>query len=68
MRERIGKIATDAARAVGYFSAGTIEGGTRRRVLLPRDEYPGPVEHCVTEEITGSTSSGSRSRSPTARN
>jgi acetyl-CoA/propionyl-CoA carboxylase biotin carboxyl carrier protein len=54
MRERIGKIATDAARAVGYFSAGTIEG------MQVGDEYfflemntRVQVEHCVTEEITG---------------
>ena len=54
MRERIGKIATDAARAVGYYSAGTIEG------MQVGDEYfflemntRVQVEHCVTEEITG---------------
>ena len=41
LRERIGKIGTDAARAVGYRSAGTIEGLLAgRRVLLPRDEHP----------------------------
>ena len=40
LRERIGKIGTDAARAVGYRSAGTIEGLLAgRRVLLPRDEH-----------------------------
>ncbi len=54
MRERIGKIATDAARAVGYYSAGTIEG------MQVGDEYfflemntRVQVEHCVTEMITG---------------
>ncbi len=54
MRERIGKIATDAAKAVGYFSAGTIEG------MQVGDEYfflemntRVQVEHCVTEMITG---------------
>jgi len=54
MRERIGKIATDAARAVGYFSAGTVEG------MQHGDEYfflemntRVQVEHCVTEMITG---------------
>ena len=55
LRERIGKIAVDAARAVGYRSAGTIEG------LLSEDgEYfflemntRVQVEHCVTEEVTG---------------
>jgi acetyl-CoA/propionyl-CoA carboxylase biotin carboxyl carrier protein len=54
LRERIGKIATDAAKAVGYHSAGTIEG------LLQDGEYfflemntRVQVEHCVTEETTG---------------
>src|SRR5215217_1331947 len=54
LRERIGTIATDAARAVDYRSAGTIEG------LLQDGEYyflemntRVQVEHCVTEETTG---------------
>jgi acetyl-CoA/propionyl-CoA/long-chain acyl-CoA carboxylase, biotin carboxylase, biotin carboxyl carrier protein len=54
MRERIGKIATDAAAAVGYRSAGTVEG------LQDGDEYfflemntRVQVEHCVTEMVTG---------------
>jgi acetyl-CoA/propionyl-CoA carboxylase, biotin carboxylase, biotin carboxyl carrier protein len=54
LREKIGKIATDAAKAVGYHSAGTIEG------LLQDGEYfflemntRVQVEHCVTEEVTG---------------
>jgi acetyl-CoA/propionyl-CoA/long-chain acyl-CoA carboxylase, biotin carboxylase, biotin carboxyl carrier protein len=55
LRERIGKIAVDAARAVGYRSAGTIEG------LLSREgEYfflemntRIQVEHTVTELVTG---------------
>src|SRR5688572_16065229 len=54
LREKIGKIATDAARAVDYHSAGTIEG------LLQDGEYfflemntRVQVEHCVTEETTG---------------
>jgi acetyl-CoA/propionyl-CoA carboxylase biotin carboxyl carrier protein len=54
MRERIGKIGTDAAIAVGYRSAGTVEG------LLADGEYfflemntRVQVEHCVTEMATG---------------
>jgi acetyl-CoA/propionyl-CoA carboxylase, biotin carboxylase, biotin carboxyl carrier protein len=55
LRERIGQIAVDAARAVGYQSAGTIEG------LLSREgEYYFlemntriQVEHTVTELVTG---------------
>ena len=55
LRERIGQIAVDAARAVGYRSAGTIEG------LLSREgEYYFlemntriQVEHTVTELVTG---------------
>ena len=40
LREKIGKIATDAAEAVGYHGAGTIEGLLAgRRVLLPGDEH-----------------------------
>jgi len=54
LRERIGKIGTEAAKAVGYRSAGTIEG------LLQDGEYfflemntRVQVEHCVTEMVTG---------------
>jgi acetyl-CoA/propionyl-CoA carboxylase biotin carboxyl carrier protein len=54
MRERIGKIATEASRAVKYRSAGTVEG------LQVGDDYfflemntRVQVEHCVTEMVTG---------------
>ncbi|HEY8770652.1 MAG TPA: acetyl-CoA carboxylase biotin carboxylase subunit [Thermoleophilaceae bacterium] len=54
LRDKIGKIGTDAAKAVGYHSAGTIEG------LLQDGEYfflemntRVQVEHCVTEMVTG---------------
>src|SRR5256885_1083016 len=54
LRDRIGKIGTDAARAVDYRSAGTVEG------LLQDGEYfflemntRVQVEHCVTEMVSG---------------
>jgi acetyl-CoA/propionyl-CoA/long-chain acyl-CoA carboxylase, biotin carboxylase, biotin carboxyl carrier protein len=54
LRERIGKVATDAAKAVDYRGAGTIEG------LLQDGEYfflemntRVQVEHPVTELVTG---------------
>ncbi len=54
LRARIGKLAVDAAKAVGYRGAGTVEG------LLSDGEYfflemntRVQVEHCVTEMVTG---------------
>src|SRR5215217_7782090 len=54
MRERIGRIATDAAAAVGYRGAGTVEG------MQVGDDYfflemntRVQVEHCVTEMVSG---------------
>ena len=54
LRQKIGKIATEAAAAVSYTGAGTIEG------LLQDGEYfflemntRVQVEHCVTEMVTG---------------
>src|SRR5256714_14041461 len=54
MRGRIGGIATNAAEAVGYRSAGTVEG------LQVGEDYfflemntRVQVEHCVTEMVTG---------------
>ena len=54
MRERIGRIATDAAAAVGYRGAGTIEGmqvGEEYFFLEMNTRVQ--VEHCVTEMVTG---------------
>jgi acetyl-CoA/propionyl-CoA carboxylase biotin carboxyl carrier protein len=54
LRQRIGKIGVDAAKAVNYVGAGTIEG------MLQDGEYfflemntRVQVEHCVTEAVTG---------------
>ena len=58
-RERIGKIATDAASAIGYRSAGTIEGllahdaeGKLEYYFLEMNTRV-QVEHTVTEMATG---------------
>ncbi|HEY5286655.1 MAG TPA: acetyl-CoA carboxylase biotin carboxylase subunit [Solirubrobacteraceae bacterium] len=59
LRERIGKIGVEAARAVDYVGAGTIEG-----LLAPKEDGSPEyfflemntrvqVEHCVTEMTTG---------------
>jgi acetyl-CoA/propionyl-CoA carboxylase, biotin carboxylase, biotin carboxyl carrier protein len=55
LRDRIGRIAVDAARAAGYRSAGTIEG-----LLTAEGDYffmemntRIQVEHTVTEVVTG---------------
>src|SRR3954469_25435144 len=54
LRARIGEIGVEAARAVGYRSAGTVEG-----LLQDGDYYflemntRVQVEHCVTEMVTG---------------
>ncbi|HEY7178418.1 MAG TPA: acetyl-CoA carboxylase biotin carboxylase subunit [Gaiella sp.] len=55
LRERIGQIAVDAARAAAYRSAGTVEG-----LLTPAGDYffmemntRIQVEHTVTEAVTG---------------
>jgi len=54
MRARIGKIATDAAGAVDYRGAGTVEGmqvGEDYFFLEMNTRVQ--VEHCVTEMVTG---------------
>ena len=58
-RQRIGKIATDAAEAIGYRSAGTIEGllavheGAEPEYFFLEMNTRVQVEHTVTEMATG---------------
>src|SRR5881227_2315845 len=60
LRERIGRIATEAAAAVDYTGAGTIEGLLVTHEGAEAAEYfflemntRVQVEHCVTEMVTG---------------
>ena len=56
LRKRIGKIGVDAAKAVDYVGAGTIEGllssDTGEYFFLEMNTRV-QVEHCVTEMVTG---------------
>ncbi|HEX4482828.1 MAG TPA: acetyl-CoA carboxylase biotin carboxylase subunit [Solirubrobacteraceae bacterium] len=59
LRERIGKIGVDAAKAVDYVGAGTIEGlfsareGAEPEYFFLEMNTRVQVEHCVTEMTTG---------------
>ena len=59
IRERIGKIGVDAAKAVDYVGAGTIEGlfsaadGKEPEYFFLEMNTRVQVEHCVTEMTTG---------------
>jgi acetyl-CoA/propionyl-CoA carboxylase biotin carboxyl carrier protein len=59
MRERIGQIGVDAAKAVDYVGAGTIEGlfsaaeGSEPEYFFLEMNTRVQVEHCVTEMTTG---------------
>ena len=56
LRERIGKIAVEAARAVDYRGAGTVEGlldAENHEYFFLEMNTRVQVEHCVTEMTTG---------------
>jgi len=56
LRERIGAIAVEAAQAVGYRGAGTVEGlldAERNDYFFLEMNTRVQVEHCVTEMTTG---------------
>ncbi len=60
LRDRMGEIGVEAARAVGYVGAGTIEGllaapheGTAGEYFFLEMNTRVQVEHCVTEMTTG---------------
>src|SRR5438270_6817248 len=60
LRARIGKIATEAAAAVSYTGAGTVEGllvthegGEQAEYFFLEMNTRVQVEHCVTEMVTG---------------
>src|SRR6202790_2274502 len=59
LRERIGRMGVEAARAVGYVGAGTIEGllasneGGEAEYFFLEMNTRVQVEHCVTEMTTG---------------
>ena len=68
LRERIGEIATEAARAVGYRSRGHDRGpaGQDGEYFFLEMNTRVQVEHCVTEMTTGIDIVRSRSGSPPA--